>query len=118
MRPGPPSLRRWTPATGTSTQPRPTANERQVGEALANASVPRADVIVETKIWISDYGYDETLHGFDKSAGKLGVDQIDLLINPSTATAGCRTWWRAPCPGKRPTGATAAAPRRTSTAGT
>src|SRR5437763_9460296 len=30
--------------------------------------------------WISDYGYDETLHGFEKSAGKLGVDQIDLLI--------------------------------------
>ena len=35
---------------------------------------------METKIWISDYGYDETLHGFDKSARKLGVDQIDLLI--------------------------------------
>jgi diketogulonate reductase-like aldo/keto reductase len=35
---------------------------------------------LETKIWISDYGYDETLHAFDKSAGKLGVDQIDLLI--------------------------------------
>jgi diketogulonate reductase-like aldo/keto reductase len=33
-----------------------------------------------TKIWISDYGYDETLHGFEKSARKLGVDQIDLLI--------------------------------------
>jgi diketogulonate reductase-like aldo/keto reductase len=30
--------------------------------------------------WISDYGYDETLHAFEKSAGKLGVDQIDLLI--------------------------------------
>ena len=38
------------------------------------------DVFLETKIWISDYGYDETLHGFDKSAGKLGVDRIDLLI--------------------------------------
>jgi diketogulonate reductase-like aldo/keto reductase len=35
---------------------------------------------LETKIWISDYGYDETLHGFEKSAAKLGVDQIDLLI--------------------------------------
>ena len=35
---------------------------------------------METKIWISDYGYDETLHGFEKSAGKLGVEQIDLLI--------------------------------------
>jgi hypothetical protein len=30
--------------------------------------------------WISDYGYDQTLHAFDKSAGKLGTDQIDLLI--------------------------------------
>jgi len=40
----------------------------------------RAAVLLETKIWISDYGYDQTLHAFDKSAGKLGVDQIDLLI--------------------------------------
>jgi diketogulonate reductase-like aldo/keto reductase len=37
-------------------------------------------VFLETKIWISDYAYDETLHGFDKSARKLGVSQIDLLI--------------------------------------
>ena len=55
-------------------------NERQVGEGLRNSGVPRSEVFVETKIWISDYGYDETLHGFDKSAGKLGLDQIDLLI--------------------------------------
>ena len=40
----------------------------------------RDQVFLETKIWISDYGYDETLHGFEKSARKLGVDQIDLLI--------------------------------------
>jgi diketogulonate reductase-like aldo/keto reductase len=31
-------------------------------------------------VWISDYGYEETLHAFDKSADKLGVEQIDLLI--------------------------------------
>jgi diketogulonate reductase-like aldo/keto reductase len=37
-------------------------------------------VFVETKIWISDYGYNETLHAFEKSAGKLGIEQIDLLI--------------------------------------
>ena len=55
-------------------------NEKQVGEALVNSGVPRSEVFVETKIWISDYGYDETLHAFDKSAGKLGLDQIDLLI--------------------------------------
>jgi diketogulonate reductase-like aldo/keto reductase len=55
-------------------------NERQVGEAVHNSGVNRSEVFLETKIWISDYGYDQTLHGFDKSARKLGVDQIDLLI--------------------------------------
>ena len=56
------------------------ANEREVGEGIRRAGVRRADVFIETKIWISDYGYDTTLRSFDKSAGKLGVDRIDLLI--------------------------------------
>ena len=55
-------------------------NEREVGEAVRASGLDRSDVCLETKIWISDYGYDETLHGFQKSAGKLGVEQIDLLI--------------------------------------
>jgi diketogulonate reductase-like aldo/keto reductase len=55
-------------------------NEREVGEAVRASGLDRSGVFLETKIWISDYGYEETLHGFEKSAGKLGVDQIDLLI--------------------------------------
>jgi diketogulonate reductase-like aldo/keto reductase len=55
-------------------------NEREVGEAVRASGIDRSEVFLETKIWISDYGYDETLHGFEKSAAKLGVDQIDLLI--------------------------------------
>ena len=55
-------------------------NEREVGEAVRRSGLDRDAVFLETKIWISDYGYDETLHAFDKSAGKLGVEQIDLLI--------------------------------------
>jgi len=55
-------------------------NEREVGQAVAASGIARDEIFIETKIWISDYGYDETLHGFEKSAGKLGVDQIDLLI--------------------------------------
>jgi diketogulonate reductase-like aldo/keto reductase len=55
-------------------------NEREVGEAVHASKGGRAAVFLETKVWISDYGYDETRHAFDKSAGKLGVDQIDLLI--------------------------------------
>ncbi|NVC25514.1 aldo/keto reductase [Kocuria salina] len=55
-------------------------NETEVGQALADSGVAREEVFIETKIWISDYGYEETLHGFEKSATKLGVEQIDLLI--------------------------------------
>src|SRR3954463_9841127 len=55
-------------------------NEREVGEAVHASGLDRSEVFLETKIWISDYGHEQTLHGFEKSAGKLGVDQIDLLI--------------------------------------
>jgi diketogulonate reductase-like aldo/keto reductase len=55
-------------------------NERQVGEGIRRAGILRDDVFIETKVWISDYGYEATLHAFDKSAGKLGVDRLDLLI--------------------------------------
>ena len=55
-------------------------NEREVGQAIRASAVDRSEVFIETKVWISDFGYDQTLHAFDKSAGKLGVDVIDLLI--------------------------------------
>jgi diketogulonate reductase-like aldo/keto reductase len=41
-------------------------NERQVGEAVHSSGLDRNEVFLETKIWISDYGYDQTLHGFQK----------------------------------------------------
>jgi diketogulonate reductase-like aldo/keto reductase len=55
-------------------------NEREVSEGIRRSSIARDDVFLETKVWISDYGQDATLHAFDKSAGKLGVDQLDLLL--------------------------------------
>src|SRR5215203_6129792 len=55
-------------------------NEREVDEGVRRSGIARDEVFLETKVWISDYGYDATLHAFGKSAGKLGVDQLDLLI--------------------------------------
>ncbi|MFB9339013.1 aldo/keto reductase [Actinoplanes octamycinicus] len=55
-------------------------NEREVGEAIRRSGIDRDDIFIETKVWVTDYGYDQTLHAFDKSARKLGVDRIDLLI--------------------------------------
>jgi diketogulonate reductase-like aldo/keto reductase len=56
------------------------ANEREVGEGIRRSGISRGEMFIETKVWISDYGYDATLHAFDKSARKLGVEQLDLLI--------------------------------------
>jgi len=55
-------------------------NEREVGEGIRRSGLDRSDVFIETKVWVSDYGYDQTLHAYEKAAGKLGVDQLDLLI--------------------------------------
>lgn len=55
-------------------------NEREVGEGIRRAGIDRADVFIETKVWVSDYGHDETVHAFEKSATKLGVSHVDLLI--------------------------------------
>jgi diketogulonate reductase-like aldo/keto reductase len=55
-------------------------NEREVGQAIHRSGIDRSEIFIETKVWITDFGYDPTLHAFDKAAGKLGVEQIDLLI--------------------------------------
>jgi len=55
-------------------------NEREVGQALRESDVSRDEVFVETKVWVSDFGYEQTLHAFEKATGKLGIEQLDLLI--------------------------------------
>jgi 2,5-diketo-D-gluconate reductase A len=55
-------------------------NEREVGEAIRRSGIDRSEIFIETKVWISDYGYGETLHAFEKSTRKLGVEQLDLFI--------------------------------------
>jgi len=55
-------------------------NERQVGAGLRESGVDRDDVFLTTKLWMTDYGYDDALRAFDTSAAKLGVDRIDLYL--------------------------------------
>lgn len=55
-------------------------NEREVGEGIRRSELARDEVFVETKIWVTDYGTEETLHGFEKASAKLGLEQVDLLI--------------------------------------
>jgi 2,5-diketo-D-gluconate reductase A len=77
-------------------------NEREVGEAIRRSGIDRSEIFIETKVWISDYGYDETLHAFEKGTRKLGVEQLDLFIlhqpMPARFDATCRRIVRSrPC---------------------
>jgi diketogulonate reductase-like aldo/keto reductase len=55
-------------------------NEREVGAAIAASGIKRSELFVQTKLWVSDYGYDGALHGFEVSTRKLGLDTVDLYL--------------------------------------
>ncbi|WP_228028742.1 aldo/keto reductase [Donghicola mangrovi] len=61
-------------------------NEREVGQAIKAAGLPRDQVFIETKIWINDFGYDETLHSFAKSAANWGWSRLRCTPISSSAT--------------------------------
>jgi len=55
-------------------------NEREVGEGIRRSGIARAEFFVQTKLWISDYGYERTLRAFDSSLRKLGLEYVDLYL--------------------------------------
>src|SRR5581483_5443230 len=55
-------------------------NEREVGRAIRRSGIDRSAIFIVTKLWISDYGHDEALVGFDGSLRRLGVDHVDLFL--------------------------------------
>ena len=55
-------------------------NEEQVGDGIRASGVDRSEIFLQTKLWISDYGFDAGLHGFDRSTRKLGFDTVDLYL--------------------------------------
>lgn len=48
-------------------------NEAEVGQGIVQSGIDRSELFVTTKAWISDYGFDQTLHAFDRSMRKLGI---------------------------------------------
>ena len=55
-------------------------NEREVGEAIRRSGLDRDEMFVTTKLWISDYGYEEALVGVDGCLRRLGFDYVDLFL--------------------------------------
>jgi 2,5-diketo-D-gluconate reductase A len=55
-------------------------NEEGVGNAVEKCGVPRKDLFITTKVWISNAGYEKAKASIEESLKKLKTDYIDLLL--------------------------------------
>lgn len=56
------------------------ANEDGVGNAITACGVPREQLFITTKIWISNAGYEKAKKSIQESLQKLKTDYVDLLL--------------------------------------
>ena len=55
-------------------------NEEAVGRAIRRCGVPREELFITTKLWITDTSYEGAKRGFSNSMKRLGLDYIDLYL--------------------------------------
>lgn len=55
-------------------------NEEGVGNAVKKSGIPRKDIFLVSKVWISNYGYERAKASIDESLRKLQTDYIDLML--------------------------------------
>ncbi len=55
-------------------------NEEGVGEAVSKSGIPRDEIFLTTKVWISNAGEEKAARSIDESLSKLRTDYIDLLL--------------------------------------
>ena len=55
-------------------------NEEGVGNAVKKSGIPRDELFLVTKVWISNAGYEKAKASIDESLRKLQTDYIDLLL--------------------------------------
>lgn len=55
-------------------------NEEAVGNAIKKSGVPREELFITTKLWISDAGYEKAKQAFELSLKKLQLDYLDLYL--------------------------------------
>lgn len=55
-------------------------NEEAVGEAIRESSVPREELFITTKVWISNAGYEKAKKSIEESLNKMKLDYLDLVL--------------------------------------
>lgn len=56
------------------------ANEREVGQAIAESGLPREEFFITSKVWLDHYGYEKARQSVLDSLEKMGLDYLDLML--------------------------------------
>lgn len=67
-------------------------NEKGIGEAIRESGLARKDIVLASKIWLDDLGYDKTMAAFEASMKNLGLDYIDLMLIHWPRPAALESW--------------------------
>lgn len=55
-------------------------NEADIGQAIAESSVPRGEIFLTTKIWTDNLGGDKLIASLKDSLARLRTEQVDLTL--------------------------------------
>ena len=55
-------------------------NEEAVAKGIRASGIKRTDIIITTKIWHTDAGYDNTMRAIESSLKKLDTNYIDIML--------------------------------------
>ena len=55
-------------------------NERAVGRAIKRSGIPREEIFLTTKLWVTDTSYEKAKPALERSLERLGLDYVDLYL--------------------------------------
>jgi len=55
-------------------------NEQAVGNAVKKSGIGREQILISSKVWVQDAGYDKTRKSFEKTLRNLQTDYLDLYL--------------------------------------
>ena len=67
-------------------------NEEAVGRAIKRSGIPREEIFVTTKLWVSDANYEKAKLAFETSLKKLDLEYIDLYLIHQPFNDGYGAW--------------------------
>lgn len=55
-------------------------NEEAVGDAFKKSGLPREEVFITSKIWVSNFGYEKTKKAYEEALKRLDMEYMDLIL--------------------------------------